>query len=52
MRMVVYTQRDGVMHLKFLGVNLFMPQKHIQPVQGFTYQHGAVNSIMEKNKST
>ena len=31
MRMVVYTQRDGGdAPIKFLGINLFMPQKHIQ----------------------
>ena len=37
--------RWGDAPIKFLGVNLFMPQKHIQPVQGFTYQHGAVYTV-------
>ena len=41
----IYTKRWGDAPIKFLGVNLFMPQKHIQPVQGFTYQHGAVYTI-------
>ena len=41
----IYTKRWGDAPIKFLGVNLFMPQKHIQPVQGFTYQHGAVYTV-------
>lgn len=36
-----YTKRWGDAPIKFLGVNLFMDSKHIIPVRGFTYQHGA-----------
>ena len=41
----IYTKRWGDAPIKFLGINLFMPQKHISPVHGFTYQHGAVYNI-------
>lgn len=41
----IYTKRWGDAPIKFLGVNLFMPQKNIQPVHGFKYQHGAVYEI-------
>lgn len=38
----IYTKRWGDAPIKFLGINLFMDQKNIIPVQGFTYQHGAI----------
>jgi hypothetical protein len=41
----IYTKRWGDAPIKFLGVNLFMPQENIQPVTGFTYQHGAVYEV-------
>lgn len=41
----IYTKRWGDAPIKFLGINLFMPQKNIQPVTGFTYQHGAIYTV-------
>jgi alpha 1,2-mannosyltransferase len=40
----IYTKRWGDAPIKYLGVNMFMNPKHIQPVRGFVYQHGAVYS--------
>jgi len=41
----IYTKRWGDAPIKFLGINLFMDKKHIIPVQGFTYQHGAIYTV-------
>ncbi len=41
----IYTKRWGDAPIKYLGINLFMPQKHIVPVHGFTYQHGATYNV-------
>lgn len=41
----IYTKRWGDAPIKFLGINLFMPQENIQSVAGFTYQHGAVYQV-------
>lgn len=41
----IYTKRWGDAPIKFLGINLFMNQKNIIPVQGFTYQHGAIYTV-------
>lgn len=41
----IYTKRWGDAPIKFLGINLFMPQENIQPVTGFTYQHGTVYQV-------
>lgn len=41
----IYTKRWGDAPIKFLGINLFMPLENIQPVTGFTYQHGAVYQV-------
>ena len=41
----IYTKRWGDAPIKFLGINLFMNRKNIIPVQGFTYQHGAVYTV-------
>lgn len=40
-----YIKRWGDAPIKFLGINLFMPQQNILPVCGFTYQHGAVYEV-------
>ena len=40
-----YTKRWGDAPIKYLGVNLLMEPEHIIPVQGFTYQHGAVYTV-------
>ena len=40
-----YTKRWGDAPIKFLGIHLLMEPKHIIPVQGFTYQHGAVYEV-------
>ena len=40
-----YIKRWGDAPIKFLGVNLLMKCKNIIPVNGFTYQHGAVYSV-------
>lgn len=40
-----YIKRWGDAPIKFLGVNLLMESKNIIPVNGFTYQHGAVYSV-------
>lgn len=40
-----YTKRWGDAPIKFLGINLLMEPKHIIPVHGFTYQHGAIYNV-------
>jgi alpha 1,2-mannosyltransferase len=40
-----YTKRWGDAPIKYLGINLLMEPEHIIPVQGFTYQHGAVYTV-------
>lgn len=40
-----YTKRWGDAPVKFLGINLFLSERHIIPVNGFTYQHGAVYEV-------
>jgi hypothetical protein len=40
-----YTKRWGDAPIKFLGINLLMESKHIIPVHGFTYQHGAIYTV-------
>lgn len=40
-----YTKRWGDAPVKFLGINIFLSEKHIIPVNGFTYQHGAVYEV-------
>lgn len=41
----IYSRRWGDAPIKFLGINLFMNKQNIIPVQGFTYQHGAVYTV-------
>lgn len=41
----IYSRRWGDAPIKFLGINLFMNKQNIIPVQGFTYQHGAVYEV-------
>ena len=38
----IYIKRWGDAPIKYLGINLFCDPKHIIPVKGFSYQHGAV----------
>jgi len=38
----IYIKRWGDAPIKYLGINLFCDPKHIIPVTGFSYQHGAV----------
>lgn len=40
-----YTKRWGDAPVKYIGINLLMEPEHIIPVQGFTYQHGAVYTV-------
>lgn len=40
-----YTKRWGDAPIKYLGINLLMEPKHIIPVRGFTYQHGAIYEV-------
>lgn len=41
----IYTGRWGDAPIKYLGVNLFMPQSELMAMSGFTYQHGAIYKI-------
>jgi len=40
-----FTKRWGDAPIKYLGINMLMDKKHIQPVTGITYQHGAIYNV-------
>lgn len=41
----IYTARWGDAPIKYLGVNIFMPDEWKTPIKGFVYQHGHVYDL-------
>lgn len=41
----IFHKRWGDAPIKYLGVNMFMEDKHKVAVKGFTYQHGAIYNL-------